>query len=115
MRKLKSEMIEEPREARRGPSARLVLVLIVVVVSLPLLIESALACTAQWRRMAWGEIVHVDTPILDTVGLRYRAATRAIRLRAARAFSLLPWQPSLVIGLGLGLAVLACIPLRKAS
>jgi hypothetical protein len=115
MRKLASETIIDPKDAPRRPSVLLVLGVIVVLVSLPMLIESARACTAQWRHMVWGQIDHVETPIINALGARYRSIARTVRLKANAAFTLLPWQPSLVIALGLGLAFAACVPLRKAN
>jgi hypothetical protein len=115
MRKLASETILDPMDAPRRPSALLILGMIVVLVSLPMLMESARACTAQWRHMVWGQVTHVETPVLNALGARYRSIARTIRLKSSAAFTLLPWQPSLVIALGLGLAFVACVPLRKAN
>jgi hypothetical protein len=115
MRKLASETIVDPKDAPRRPSALLILGVIVVVASLPMLVESVQVCTAQWRQMVWGQVRHVETPVMTALGGRYRSIARLARHRISQTFTLLPWRPSLVIALGLGLAFAACIPLRKAN
>lgn len=111
MRKLpssESEVRPTPRR-RRGD---LVLALFLALVLVPVAYESVTSCAARWQSMV-GPTVTVETPILDTIQTTLAWGYSALHHQFSRAVHNTPWKPSLVIGCGIALAMLAIVPLRR--
>jgi len=79
----------------------------------PLAYEIVGLCAANWQAM-YGGVEHVETPILDTLDATYADAARVVRTRANRVIRSLPWQPTVVITLGLAWALFMSVPLRRS-
>ncbi len=79
----------------------------------PMIYEGAVLCTASWRSML-GLSAHVETPLLDAMTSGVQDGCHWARTQLNAFFSHLPWEPWMVIVLGLAVAVFSSIPLRRA-
>lgn len=113
VRKVKSLDLETPPSHRRH-RGRPVLTLLLALALVPVAYESATRCIANWRSML-GTNAHVETPVLDTLHIAFCRGIAGFQRSLSRALSKTPWNPSVVIACGIGLALLASSALRKVG
>jgi hypothetical protein len=111
MRKLPTGEPNAPSSPRRV-RGELWLAIIIAVLLTPVAYESVSQCVARWQSMT-GPTVTVETPILDAIQSTLVRVVSTVQHRFSRAVHNTPWKPSLVIGCGIMLALLASVPLRR--
>lgn len=112
MRKLRSEFPVTNRYGYRRYGMRTWVVILGIVLLLPILYEVALSSVANWRSI-WGPTQHVETPVLLFLGHVWHDLVRSTGTRSAAIFARVPWQPSLVITVGILWAIFMSVPLRR--
>lgn len=78
----------------------------------PALYEAGAVCLARWRGL-FSQVRRVDTPVLDALGALLDTAARTARFHVHVVFLNLPWEPTLVVALGVGWALLLALLLRR--
>jgi hypothetical protein len=77
----------------------------------PLIGEASSLCVAQWSRVM-GRNVEVRTPVLDSVQDGIESGHRSFSGSISAYFQHLPWSPSIVLGVGAILMMLAMMMLK---
>jgi hypothetical protein len=84
----------------------------VLVLLSPVLLEAARLCLSNWQAVT-GRIEHVETPILDRVGIFTWGLLHSGRRWMNYRLHDLPWNPFAAMIVLLSLAFLVSIPLRR--
>lgn len=105
---------DEPGPRSGGVRGRLIALALAAGLLLPLVRESAALCAASWRGML-GQVERVETPALDWTKAQVERGVRSVRREIHGLFIDLPWEPGVIIAIGIGWALFMSVPLKRTS
>ncbi len=111
MQKFSPNPIDVTPPRRRSQNRTAIAILLGLLLA-PLVFEASQLCAAHWKGMI-GNVPFVQTPMLNTLGSGLQSAGDDLRSTLSPVLRNLPWNPSYVVGFGLGWASLAALMLRR--